>query len=83
MHSLPQRLLAEAVGTTFLLMAVIGNGIAAQRLSPADVGLQLFENAVATPFALLALIWAFGPISGAHFNPAVTWAEVAPKAVAL
>ena len=79
MHSLPQRLLAEAVGTAFLLMAVIGSGIAAQRLSPADVGLQLFENAVATAFALTALIWAFGPISGAHFNPAVTWAEVAQK----
>ena len=79
MHSLPQRLLAEAVGTAFLLMAVIGSGIAAQRLSPGDVGLQLFENAVATAFALTALIWAFGPISGAHFNPAVTWAEVAQK----
>ena len=79
MHSLPQRLLAEAVGTAFLLMAVIGSGIAAQRFSPGDVGLQLFENAVATAFALMALIWAFGPVSGAHFNPAVTWAEVAQK----
>ena len=57
-------------------MSVIGSGIAAQRLSPDDVGLQLLENAVATAFALTALIWAFGPISGAHFNPAVTWAEV-------
>ncbi len=71
-----QRLAAEAVGTAFLLMAVIGSGIAAQRLSPGDVGLQLFENAVATAFALMALIWAFGPISGAHFNPAVTLADV-------
>jgi len=64
-------------------MAVIGSGIAAQRLSPGDVGLQLFENAVATAFALMALIWAFGPVSGAHFNPAVTAAflmrrEIAP-----
>ena len=76
MHGLMQRLLAEAVGTAFLLMAVVGSGIAAQRLSPGDVGLQLFENAVATAFALMALIWAFGPVSGAHFNPAVTLADV-------
>ena len=77
MRPLKQRLAAEAVGTAFLLMAVIGSGIAAERLSPNDVGLQLFENAVATAFALMALIWAFGPISGAHFNPAVTLADVA------
>lgn len=75
-RSLGQRLLAEVVGTAFLLMAVVGSGIAAQRLSPGDVGLQLFENAVATAFALMALIWAFGPVSGAHFNPAVTLADV-------
>ena len=76
MPSLVQRVAAEAVGTAFLLMAVVGSGIMAQRLSPGDVGLQLFENAVATAFALMALIWAFGPISGAHFNPAVTLADV-------
>ena len=76
MPALARRLVAEAVGTAFLLMAVIGSGIAAQRLSPGDVGLQLFENAVATAFALMALIWAFGPVSGAHFNPAVTLADV-------
>ncbi len=76
MRGLSRRLLAEAVGTAFLLMAVVGSGIAAQRLSPGDVGLQLFENAVATAFALMALIWAFGPVSGAHFNPAVTLADV-------
>ena len=76
MHSLGQRLLAEVVGTAFLLMAVVGSGIMAQRLSPNDVGLQLFENAVATAFALIALIWTFGPVSGAHFNPAVTLADV-------
>ena len=79
MPSLAQRLTAEAVGTAFLLMSVVGSGIAAQRLSPGDVGLQLFENAVATAFALMALIWTFGPISGAHFNPAVTLADVVLK----
>lgn len=79
MPSLVQRLAAEAVGTAFLLMAVVGSGIAAQRLSPGDVGLQLFENAVATAFSLMALIWTFSPISGAHFNPAVTLADVVLK----
>ena len=79
MPALGRKLLAEGVGTAFLLMAVLGSGIAAQRLSPGDVGLQLFENAVATAFALMALIWAFGPISGAHFNPAVTLADVLLK----
>ena len=75
MLSLTRRLLAEGVGTAFLLMAVIGSGAAAQRLSPGDVGLQLLQNSVATAFALMALIWAFGPVSGAHFNPAVTLAD--------
>ena len=79
MPTLGRRLLAEAVGTAFLLMTVIGSGIAAQRLSPGDVGLQLFETAVATAFGLMALIWAFGPVSGAHFNPAVTLADVVLK----
>ena len=73
--ALGRRLLAEGVGTAFLLMAVVGGGIAAQRLSPSDVGLQLFEAAVVTAFALTVLIWSFGPISGAHFNPCVTLVE--------
>lgn len=59
-----------------LVAAVVGSGIAAQRLSPDDVGLQLLENSTATVGALLALILAFGPVSGAHFNPAVTLAEL-------
>ncbi len=72
---LARRLLAEFLGTAFLLVAVIGSGIAAQRLSPHDVGLQLFENAAATGAALVAIILAFGPVSGAHLNPLVTLAD--------
>jgi len=72
---LARRLIAEAVGTGFLVAAVVGSGIAAQRLSPNDVGLQLLENAFATGAALVALILAFGSISGAHFNPVVTLAD--------
>ena len=68
---LAARLTAEFVGTAFLLAAVVGSGIMAQRLSD-DVGLQLLENAFATAGVLVALILTFGPISGAHFNPAVT-----------
>lgn len=75
MPSLTRRLLAEGIGAAFLLMAVVGSGIAAQRLSPDDAGLQLLQNSIATAFALMALIWAFAPISGAHFNPAVTLAD--------
>jgi glycerol uptake facilitator-like aquaporin len=69
------RLLAEALGTGFLVAAVVGSGIQAERLSPGDVGLQLLENSTATALALVALISCFGPISGAHLNPAVTLTE--------
>jgi arsenate reductase len=69
---LARRLTAEALGTGLLVVAVIGSGIMASRLSPDDVGLQLLENAAATAGALIALIWMFGAVSGAHFNPAVT-----------
>jgi len=69
---LGRRLLAEALGTGLLVMAVIGSGVMASRLSPGDVGLQLLENATATAGALIALIWMFGSVSGAHFNPVVT-----------
>jgi glycerol uptake facilitator-like aquaporin len=67
-----RRALAEFIGTAFLLMAVIGSGIAASRLSPNDVGLELFENAVATGAALVAIILALGSVSGAHLNPVIT-----------
>ena len=72
---LARRLLAEFLGTALLIVAVIGSGIAAARLSPGDMGLQLYENAAATAAALVALILAFGPVSGAHFNPVVTFAD--------
>ncbi|MGI9031524.1 MAG: aquaporin [Ilumatobacteraceae bacterium] len=69
---LGRRCAAEAIGTGFLVLAVIGSGIMASRLSPDDTGLQLLENAAATAGALIALILGFGAVSGAHFNPVVT-----------
>lgn len=70
--ALVRKLTAEALGTALLIIAVVGSGIMAQRLSPTDVGLQLLENAGATAGALIGLILMFGPVSGAHFNPVVT-----------
>ena len=72
---LRRRLSGEFVGTFFLLAAVVGSGIMAETLSPGDVGLQLLQNAIATGGVLTALILAFGAVSGAHFNPAVTLVE--------
>ncbi len=72
---LTKRVSAEFVGTAFLAAAVVGSGIMAQQLSPGDVGLQLLENSIATGAALIALILALGPVSGAHFNPVVTLAD--------
>jgi len=69
---LARRLAAECLGTALLIVAVVGSGIMASRLSPGDVGLQLFENAFATAGALVGLILMFGAVSGAHFNPVVT-----------
>jgi glycerol uptake facilitator-like aquaporin len=69
------RLGAEFVGTAFLLVAVVGSGIMAERLAAGNVALALLANSIATGAALVALILALGPISGAHFNPAVTLAE--------
>jgi len=70
-----RRALAEFSGTAFLVAVVVGSGIAAAELSPGDVGLQLLENAAATAGGLVALILAFGPVSGAHFNPVVSVAD--------
>lgn len=72
---LSRRLVSEGLGTAFLVIAVIGSGIMASRLSPTDVGLQLLENAAATAGALIGLILMFGAVSGAHFNPIVTFVD--------
>ena len=72
---LTRRLVAEFTGTGLLVTAVVGSGIMASRLSPHDVGLQLLENSTATALALGALILMFGPVSGAHLNPAVSIAD--------
>ena len=72
---LARRLGAEFLGTALLVAVVVGSGIAAQRLSPDDVGLQLLENSIATAFGLTVLILMFGPVSGAHFNPVVSAAD--------
>src|SRR5271154_6105340 len=79
---LHRRLLAELLGSAFLAAIVIGSGIAAQTLSPNDVGLQLFENAAATAAGLAAIIFMFGPVSGAHFNPVVSLADASFGGVA-
>ena len=72
---LGRSLVAELLGTGLLVTVVVGSGIAAQRLSPDDVGLQLLENSTATFLGLTVLIVMFGPVSGAHFNPVVSAAD--------
>ena len=86
--SLSRRLVAESVGTALLLATVIGSGVMGERLAGGNVAVALLANTLATGAALVALILTFGPISGAHFNPAVTladawqggisWADVLP-----
>ena len=70
-----RRLIAEAVGTALLLAAVVGSGIMGERLAAGNVAIALLANTLATGAMLVALILTFGPISGAHFNPAVTLAD--------
>jgi len=70
-----RRLVAELLGTALLVTVVVGSGIAAQRLSPTDIGLQLLENSTATALGLTVLILLFGPVSGAHLNPVVSAAD--------
>ena len=73
--SLSRRLTAEFLGTGFLVAAVVGSGVMAERLSGGNVALALLANTIATGAALVALILTFGPTSGAHFNPVVTAAD--------
>jgi len=70
--SFGRRLAAEGFGTAFLLIAVVGSGIMGERLAGGNMGIALLANALATGAALVVLITIFGPLSGAHFNPAVT-----------
>lgn len=70
--SAPRRALAEAVGTAYLLTAIVGSGIMGERLADGNVALALLANTLATGAALTALVLTFGPVSGAHFNPIVT-----------
>jgi len=73
--SLPKRVVAEFLGTAFLVAAVVGSGIMAERLSGGNLALTLLANTLATGAALVALILAFGSISGAHLNPVVSLAD--------
>jgi glycerol uptake facilitator-like aquaporin len=72
-----RRLAAELLGSAFLAAVVVGSGIAAQRLSPGETGLELLENAAATAAGLFVIILMFGPVSGGHFNPVVSFADAA------
>src|SRR5712691_8741203 len=77
MMSLTRRVVAEGLGTAFLLAVVIGSGIMGERLANGNAAIALLANTLATGPGLVALILTFGPISGAHFNPAVTLADAA------
>lgn len=77
--SMARRLVAECLGTAFLLAVVVGSGIMAERLAGGNVAIALLANAIATGAGLIALILMFGTISGAHFNPVVTLSEAFQK----
>ena len=77
-----RRIAAEAVGTAFLLAAVVGSGIMGERLAGGNVAIALLANTLATGAMLVTLILTFGPISGAHFNPAVTLADASQGGLA-
>ncbi|HEV2765319.1 MAG TPA: aquaporin, partial [Pyrinomonadaceae bacterium] len=79
MKDIARRATAEALGTALLLAAVVGSGIMGERLSGGNIAVALLANTVATGAALVALILTFGPVSGAHFNPAVTLADASQK----
>ncbi|HEX4512487.1 MAG TPA: MIP/aquaporin family protein [Polyangiaceae bacterium] len=79
---LPRRAAAEAIGTALLLATVVGSGIMGENLSGGNVAIALLANTIATGAGLVALILTFGPISGAHFNPAVTLADASQRGLA-
>jgi glycerol uptake facilitator-like aquaporin len=81
-RTLARRVTAEAVGTCLLLAAVVGSGIMGERLAGGNIAVALLANTIATGAALVALILTFGPISGAHFNPAVTLADASQGGIA-
>ncbi|HYN85280.1 MAG TPA: aquaporin [Pyrinomonadaceae bacterium] len=78
---LKRRAAAEAVGTAFLVAAVVGSGITGERLASGDAALALLANSLATGAALVCLILTFGPVSGAHFNPVVTLADASQRGI--
>src|ERR1700678_741011 len=80
--NLLRRIVSEFVGTGFLVAAVVGSGIMGEHLSGGNVAIALLANTIATGAALVALILAFGPISGAHFNPAVSLADAFERGIA-
>ncbi len=82
MPKLPRRLAAEFLGTGLLVAAVVGSGIMGERLAAGNVAIALLANTIATGAALVALILTFGPISGAHFNPAVSLADALERGIA-
>jgi glycerol uptake facilitator-like aquaporin len=80
--TLAQRAVSEALGTALLLATVVGSGIMAEKLAGGNVAIALLANTIATGAVLVTLILTFGPISGAHFNPAVTLADATQKGIA-
>jgi len=80
-HTLPRRIVSEFLGTGFLVAAVVGSGIMGERLAGGNVAIALLANTIATGAALVALILTFGPVSGAHLNPAVTLADAIERGV--
>lgn len=77
--SIARRLVAEFLGTAFLVAAVVGSGVMGERLANGNVALALLTNTIATGAALVAIIFTFGPVSGAHLNPVVTLADAIEK----